>query len=100
MRIPVETIHQRRLTRSAAEQLTLDDTLQYEEIPVQILDRKTRDTRRGGVTLVKVLWSNHVIEEATWEAEDAMRHDHPLFFAQVFLCLSLYSYCISLVLES
>ena len=80
--------------------MTLDDTLQYEETPVQILDRKTRDTRRGSVALVKVLWSNHVTEEATWEAEDAMKRDYPWLFAQVFLCLSLYSYYISLVLVS
>ncbi|XP_057550555.1 uncharacterized protein LOC130828607 [Amaranthus tricolor] len=49
------------------EQLTMDDTLYYEETPVQILDRETRDARQGSVALVKVLWSNHVTEEATWE---------------------------------
>ncbi|XP_057533017.1 uncharacterized protein LOC130810910 [Amaranthus tricolor] len=62
------------------EQLTLDDTLQYEETPVQILDKKTRDSRRGSVALVKVLWSNHVTEEATWEAKDAMRRDYIWLF--------------------
>ncbi|XP_057526398.1 uncharacterized protein LOC130805630 [Amaranthus tricolor] len=64
------------------EQLTLDDTLQYEENSIQILDRKMRDTRRGSVALVKVLWSNHVTEEATWEVEDAMRRDYPWLFSQ------------------
>ena len=58
------------------------------------------DIRRGSVALVKALWSNHVTEEATWEAEDAMRRDYPSLFAQVFVCLLPYSYCISLVLES
>ena len=69
------------------KQLTLDDTLQYEETPIQILDRKMVDTCRGSVALVKVLWSNHVTEEATWEAEDAMKRDYPWLFTQVFLCL-------------
>ena len=55
--------------------------------------------RRGSVALVKALWSNHVTEEATWEVEDAMRHDYPSLFAQVFLFLLPYSYCISLVFE-
>ena len=82
------------------EQLSLDDTLQYEETPVQILDRKTRDTRQGSVAIVKVLWSNHVTEEATWEAEDAMRRDYPWLFAQVFYVVPFYSCCISLVLAS
>ncbi|XP_057519146.1 uncharacterized protein LOC130799886 [Amaranthus tricolor] len=63
------------------EQLTLDDTLQYKETPIQILDKKTHDTRPGSVALVKVLWSNHVTEEATWEAQDAMRRDYPWLFA-------------------
>ena len=69
-------------------------------LPFEILDRKTRDTRQGSVALVKVLWSNHVTEEATWEAENAMRRDYPWLFAQVFLSLLLYSYCIFLVLVS
>ncbi|XP_057518345.1 uncharacterized protein LOC130799257 [Amaranthus tricolor] len=56
----------------------------YEETPVQILDRKTRDTRGGSVTPVKVLWSNHVTQEAMWEAEDAMRRDYPWLFAQIW----------------
>ncbi|XP_057530102.1 uncharacterized protein LOC130808661 [Amaranthus tricolor] len=43
-----------------------------------------RDTCRGSVALVKVLWSNHVIEEAMWEAEDAMRRDYPWLFAQTY----------------
>ncbi|XP_057520893.1 uncharacterized protein LOC130801141 [Amaranthus tricolor] len=64
------------------KQLTLDDTLQYEETPIQILDRKMVDTCRGSVALVKVLWSNHVTEEATWEAEDAMKRDYPWLFTQ------------------
>ena len=79
--------------------MTLDDTLQHEESLIQILDRKTRDKRRGSVALVKVLWSNHVIEEAIWEAEDAMRRDYPWLFPQVLLCLSLYGFYVSLVLE-
>ena len=62
------------------EQLTLDYTLQYEETLVQILDKNTRDTRRGSVALVKVLCSNRVTEEATWEAEDVMRRDYPWLF--------------------
>ena len=37
------------------EQLTIDDTLQYEETLVRIVDRKTRDTRRGSVACQSVV---------------------------------------------
>ncbi|XP_057540770.1 uncharacterized protein LOC130818624 [Amaranthus tricolor] len=65
---------------SQLRQYIRDDS-HYEETPVQILDRKTRDTRRGSVALVKVLWSYHVTEEAMWEAVDAMRRDYSWLFA-------------------
>ena len=30
--------------------------------------------------LIKVLWSNHSIQEATWELEEEMREKHPQLF--------------------
>jgi len=62
------------------EEVTLDEDLSYEERPVRILDTKTRDTRRKSVKMVKVLWSNHLVEEATWELEDVMREQYPELF--------------------
>ncbi|KAA0054819.1 Chromo domain-containing protein [Cucumis melo var. makuwa] len=32
--------------------------------------------RNQGIPLVKVLWGNHRVEEATWEREDDMRAHH------------------------
>ncbi|XP_031097040.1 calcium-binding and coiled-coil domain-containing protein 2-like [Ipomoea triloba] len=55
------------------EELEMDDSLVYEEKPIQILDSKTRDTRRKLVKMIKVQWSNHSFEEATWELESVMR---------------------------
>ncbi|CAH9102832.1 unnamed protein product, partial [Cuscuta epithymum] len=52
------------------EVVELDETLTYEERPIQILDTKTRETRRKAIKMVKVLWSNHLAENATWETED------------------------------
>ncbi|XP_074278257.1 uncharacterized protein LOC141601851 [Silene latifolia] len=45
----------------------LDDQLTYEEVPTEILDTKVRKARNDEVSLVKVLWSNHEVEEATWK---------------------------------
>ncbi|VFQ62748.1 unnamed protein product [Cuscuta campestris] len=53
--------------------VTLDDSLTYEEEPVQILAREMKELRNKRVPLVKVLWNNHAIEEATWETEESMK---------------------------
>lgn len=45
-----------------------------------VMDRCLMILRRKEVTLVKVLWSRHDIEEAPWEYEDEMR----LYFVYLF----------------
>ena len=50
------------------ESLSVDPKLTYEEKPVEILDRKDKVLRNKTVILVKVLWRNHDVEEATWES--------------------------------
>ena len=62
------------------ESLDVDPKLTYEEKPVEILDRKDKVLRNKIVPLVKVLWSNHVVEEATWETEEDMRKKYPELF--------------------
>ncbi|KAL5537390.1 hypothetical protein UlMin_045543 [Ulmus minor] len=54
--------------------------LTYQEQPVQILDRKDKALRNKVIPLVKVLWRNHKVEEATWEREDEMRAKYPHLF--------------------
>ena len=53
--------------------IELDESLTYHEVAKEILDRKVNKTRNGEMVLVKVLWLNHNVEKATWEAEDAMK---------------------------
>ena len=52
----------------------------YEEQPVQILDQKKKTLRNKAIPLVKVLWQNYKVEEATWEWEDEMRKKYPHLF--------------------
>ncbi|XP_074314290.1 uncharacterized protein LOC141649500 [Silene latifolia] len=68
-----------------AEMIELDDAQSYMETPKEILDRKVRKTRHGETTLVKVLWSNHLVEEATWEAEGEHERAIPSTFRAVDL---------------
>ena len=62
------------------EDLVLDETLSYEEQPVEILDRKDKVLRNKTIPLVKVLWRNSKVEEATWELESDMLSQHPELF--------------------
>ncbi|XP_074267131.1 uncharacterized protein LOC141590436 [Silene latifolia] len=65
----------------AAETVEMDENLSYEEVAKEILDRKRRRTRNSEVSLVKVLWSNNNLEEATWVVEAEMREKYPHLFA-------------------
>ncbi|KAL5556863.1 hypothetical protein UlMin_039099 [Ulmus minor] len=60
--------------------LDLRQDLTFEESPVKILDREEKELRRKKIRLVKVLWRNHEVEEATWEREDEMRAKYPHLF--------------------
>ena len=47
------------------EPLKIKDNLTYEEVPIQILDYKDQLLRTKTISLVKVLWKNHTMEEAS-----------------------------------
>ncbi|XP_024030690.1 uncharacterized protein LOC112094321 [Morus notabilis] len=49
-----------------------DDTT-YDEVPVQIIDRKMKSLRHREIPLMKVLWQHHGGEEATCELETTMQ---------------------------
>ncbi|XP_050937779.1 uncharacterized protein LOC103500445 [Cucumis melo] len=55
------------------EPLQINENLTYEEQPVEILAREVKMLCNRGIALVKVLWRNHVVEEATWEREEEMK---------------------------
>jgi hypothetical protein len=47
----------------------LKTDLTYLKHPIKILDQKSRVTRRKTIKFYKIQWSNHTVEEATWESE-------------------------------
>jgi len=51
------------------EPLDIQLNLTYEEMHVQVLDSKEQQLRTKTNPLVKVLWQNHRVEEASWELE-------------------------------
>ena len=49
---------------------------------MRILDREERVLRSRSIPFVKVAWSHHPSEDATWEYEDRMRELYPHLFGE------------------
>ena len=45
--------------------IQLKENLTYEEHPLEVLDRRDQVLRNKVISLVKVLWRSHTVEEAT-----------------------------------
>ncbi|TYJ98696.1 pol protein [Cucumis melo var. makuwa] len=60
--------------------LGIDENLSYTEQPVEILAREVKMLRNREIPLVKVLWQDHKVEEATWKREDDTRARYPELF--------------------
>jgi hypothetical protein len=54
------------------EPLEIKEGLTYVEEPVKIMDKKEQVLRTKTIPIVKVLWRNHGVEEASWEVEHDM----------------------------
>ena len=66
-------------------EIEIQSNLSYEEEPVRILAQEVKELRNRKISLVKVLWHKHGIEEATWELEDSMKDRYPkLFTGKIF----------------
>nr|GFD39532.1 hypothetical protein [Tanacetum cinerariifolium] len=46
--------------------------LSYVEEPEAILDHQARVMRKKTIPFVKILWRNHLEQEATWEIEESI----------------------------
>ena len=62
------------------QDVTVEENLSYEELPVEILDRQVKRLRNKEIASVKVLWRNQYVESATWEAEEDMIKQNPHLF--------------------
>jgi hypothetical protein len=57
----------------------LDADLSYPEHPVKILDWQDRVTGRQTIRFLKVQWSHHSKQVATWETEEFLHSKYPWF---------------------
>ncbi|XP_028063480.1 uncharacterized protein LOC114266757 [Camellia sinensis] len=52
--------------------IALDENMEYEEWPEQIIDRKVKQLRNKSIPMVKEKLKEHYGREATWEKKDEM----------------------------
>jgi hypothetical protein len=60
--------------------IELKTDLNYDEQPIKILEFGEKELRNKKIPLVKVLWNNHPVPDATWETEEEMRRMYPHLF--------------------
>ncbi|WMV50527.1 hypothetical protein MTR67_043912 [Solanum verrucosum] len=51
--------------------VVIKDSLSYEDVPIEILDRQVRRLRNKEVASIKVLWMSQSVEEVTWEQKQS-----------------------------
>ncbi|KAI3797887.1 hypothetical protein L1987_33151 [Smallanthus sonchifolius] len=92
--LPVElsgihpTFHMTHLRKCLADdtahipygEIEVDNSLNYVEEPIAILDRAEKRLRNKSIPLVKIQWKHRKGSEATWEIEDEMRGLYPQLF--------------------
>src|SRR3954467_9621440 len=61
----------------------INQDLTYRETPLRILEESTRVTRKRAIKFHKVQWTNHTVEEATWEREDYLKREFPHLFTSL-----------------
>jgi hypothetical protein len=72
LKLPEQEVH--------TDALDIQNTLEYKEHPILILDRAEKETRSTVIPMCKVQWSNHIEQEATWEKESELRMLYPYLF--------------------
>lgn len=60
------------------ESMEIEEGLTYKEMHVQILDHKEQVLCTKKIPIVKELWCNHGVEEASCEIQWAMGYEKPL----------------------
>ncbi|KAJ8900113.1 hypothetical protein K2173_024229 [Erythroxylum novogranatense] len=70
----------KHILRFGKKEIQVQQDLSYEERPISIQAKEVKQLRNKSVSLVKVLWQHHGIEEATWEPEEIMKAQYPQLF--------------------
>ncbi|GJU00772.1 hypothetical protein Tco_1111110 [Tanacetum coccineum] len=75
------TSFQRDRQRSYADEIHVDDKLNFIEEPVEIMDHEVKRLKQSRIPIVKVRWNSRRGPEYTWEREDQMKKKYLHLFA-------------------
>lgn len=64
------------------EGLRMNHDIDYEEVPVEIIDCQVKNLSNKKVISIKVLWRNNLLEGETWEADTDIISRYPHIFCQ------------------
>ncbi|GJX00377.1 putative reverse transcriptase domain-containing protein [Tanacetum coccineum] len=62
------------------EGVHIDDTLQFMEEPIEIMEQEIKRLKQRRIPLVKVRWNSWRDPEFTWEREDSFKKKYPHLF--------------------
>nr|GFA17477.1 putative reverse transcriptase domain-containing protein [Tanacetum cinerariifolium] len=65
------------------EGVHIDDTLQFVEEPIEIMEWEIKRLKRSRIPLVKVRWNSRRCPEFTWEREDSFMKKYPHLFTNM-----------------
>lgn len=63
--------------------VTAEEDLNYEEVPIEILDRQVKKLRNKELASVKALWRNQQVDSATLEVEAYIIKQYPYLFPSI-----------------
>ncbi|GKA69300.1 putative reverse transcriptase domain-containing protein [Tanacetum coccineum] len=63
------------------DEIQVDDKLNFEEEPVEIMEREFKKLKRSIIAIFKVRWNSKRGPEFTWEREDQMKLKYPHLFS-------------------
>ena len=58
----------------------VDSQMSYVEEPIAVVNKQVRKLRSKKIPSLKVIWNQHIENEATWELEEDMRRLYPQLF--------------------
>nr|GEY95267.1 putative reverse transcriptase domain-containing protein [Tanacetum cinerariifolium] len=62
------------------EGVHIDETLQFMEEPVEVMEQEIKRLKRSRIPLAKVRWNSRRGHEFTWEREDSFKQKYPHIF--------------------
>ncbi|GJR21109.1 putative reverse transcriptase domain-containing protein [Tanacetum coccineum] len=63
------------------DEIHVEDKLNFNEKPIEIMDREVKCLKQSRIPIVKVRWNSRRGMEYTWEREDQIQKKYPHFFA-------------------